>query len=476
MAVANGRRRVVVTGLGLVTPLGVGVDAVWRALLGRATGVSRLGAPFDGLPCAVGACVPRGTGGAAAGTFDEREWVEPSHARAVAPFAAFALAAAHQALADAHFATGAALPRAASERCGVAFGSGIGSMQDIVDAASAMAARGHRRVSPFFVPRALVNMAAGQIALRHALRGPCHSAATACATGAHSVGDAFRMIAHGDADLVVAGASEAAITPLAIAGFCRLSALSTAFNHEPERASRPFDRSRDGFVMGEGSGALVLESLEHALARGVGAVRADALGGGGGGAVAGGGAGRVYAELVGYGMSCDAHHITSPPPDGDGALRCMRAALADAHMSPSTVDYVSAHATSTPVGDEIELRALAALFGDGGDSGGTGAQPGARTPAAVSSTKGATGHLLGAAGAIEAVFAVLAAHGRVAPPGVNLDDADVPAGVREGLFELIVEPRALGGGPGGTAPVVTVSNSFGFGGTNASLVFRSLCE
>lgn len=227
-----------VTGLGLVTPVGVGVEGVWRALLGKAVGVSALGPAFAGLPCAVAAAVPR----AGAGAFDERAWVDASQARSVAPFAAFALAAAGQALADACFATGDALPRRAGERCGVAFGSGIGSMQDIVDAAAALAARGHRRVSPFFVPRALVNMAAGQIALRHGLRGPCHSAATACATGAHSVGDAFRMIRYGDADLVVAGASEAAITPLAIAGFCRLSALSTAYNATPERASRPFDR------------------------------------------------------------------------------------------------------------------------------------------------------------------------------------------------------------------------------------------
>lgn len=245
MATRVGRKRVVVTGLGLVTPLGVGVERVWRALLGKEVGISRLGAAFDGLPCAVAAAVPRAgadAGARGAHGFDERAWVDASQARSVAPFTAFALAAAQQALADARFATGPELSRAASERCGVAFGSGIGSMQDIVDAAGAMAARGHRRVSPFFVPRALVNMAAGQIALRHGLRGPCHSAATACATGAHSIGDAYRMIMYGDADLVVAGASEAAITPLAIAGFCRLAALSTAFNDAPERASRPFDR------------------------------------------------------------------------------------------------------------------------------------------------------------------------------------------------------------------------------------------
>ncbi|KAJ1629662.1 thiolase-like protein [Pavlovales sp. CCMP2436] len=341
-------------------------------------------------------------------------------------------------------------------------------MQDIVDAAAALAGRGYRRISPFFVPRALVNMAAGQIALRHGLRGPCHSAATACATGAHSVGDAFRMIAYGDADLMVAGASEAAITPLAIAGFCRLSALSTGCNENPERASRPFDRNRDGFVMGEGSAALVLESLDHALARGAGGLR-----GGGGDGEGDVDAGRVYAELVGYGQSCDAHHITSPPADGDGALRCMRAALADARLAPAALDYISAHATSTSIGDEIELRAIVELMR-------TSAEPeqtsGRRVT--VSSTKGATGHLLGAAGALEAAFAALAAHRRIAPPGVNLD---MPAEVEGALdaLDLNVEPRDLGGGAAGAAEqraVVTMSNSFGFGGTNASLVFRSFHE
>jgi 3-oxoacyl-[acyl-carrier-protein] synthase II len=415
-------KRVVVTGLGMVSPLACGVEATWRRLLAGESGLARVES-FDvsDLPCQIAGQVPRG---AARDAFDPDEWMEPKEQRRVDDFIVFGVAAATQALRDAEWA-----PKTYEEEIetGVLIGSGIGGLEGIGETAIVLRDKGPRKVSPFFVPGRLINLVSGQVSIMHRLKGPNHSVVTACSTGAHAIGDAARLIALGDANVMVAGGAESAVNRLGLAGFAACRALSTGFNDRPEQGSRPYDRDRDGFVMGEGAGCVVLEEREHARARGV----------------------RIYAEVVGYGLSGDAYHITSPAPDGDGAYRAMSAALKRAGMTPSDLDYVNAHGTSTPVGDEIELRAVERLLGD------------AATTTTMSSTKSATGHLLGAAGAVEAIFSILAIRDGIAPPTLNLDNPSVETAID--LTPHIARKRRID---------VALSNSFGFGGTNASLIFR----
>jgi len=416
-------RRVVVTGLGMVTPLACGVDATWRRLVAGESGASRVG-NFDvsDLPCQIAAQVPRG---GAPGAFNPDDWMEPKEQRRVDDFIIYGMSAATQALRDAGWA-----PKTYDEEIetGVLFGSGIGGLGGIYDASVTLHEKGPRRISPFFIPGRLINLAGGQISIANNLKGPNHAVVTACSTGAHAIGDAGRLIALGDANVMVAGGAESAVNRLSLAGFCACRALSTGFNDRPTQASRPYDRDRDGFVMGEGAGCVVLEDLEHAMARGA----------------------RIYAELVGYGLSGDAYHITSPAPDGDGAYRAMSKALKRAGLSASEIDYVNAHGTSTPIGDEIELRAVERLLGNSA----------AKTT--MSSTKSSIGHLLGAAGAVEAIFSILAIRDQLAPPTINLDNPAVETAID-------LAPHASR-----TRPVhVALSNSFGFGGTNASLIFRA---
>ncbi|MGB3720440.1 MAG: beta-ketoacyl-[acyl-carrier-protein] synthase II [Proteobacteria bacterium] len=416
-------RRVVITGLGLVTPLGCGVEATWSRLLAGHSGARRV-EEFDvsDLSCQIACFVPRGDG--SNGTFNPNDWMEPKEQRKVDDFIVYAMAAADQALADSGFE--AKTPEQ-QERAGVLIGSGIGGLQGIAETAILLQEKGPRRVSPFFIPGRLINLASGQVSIKHKLKGPNHAVVTACSTGAHAIGDAARLIAMGDADVMVAGGTESPICRIAIAGFAACRALSTNFNHEPTRASRPYDKDRDGFVMGEGAGVVVLEELEHAKARGA----------------------RIYAEVIGYGLSGDAYHITAPAEDGDGAYRCMKAALKRAGIDPSAIDYINAHGTSTPMGDEIELAAVERLFGD------------AAAKLSMSSTKSAIGHLLGAAGAVEAIFSVLAIRDNVVPPTLNLDNPSV-----ETPIDLVPHKAR-------ERKVDTVlSNSFGFGGTNASLIMR----
>ena len=350
--------------------------------------------------------------------------MEPKEQRKVDEFVVYSLAAAQQALEDAGWH-----PENYEDQCttGVLFGSGIGGLQGIETASLLMAEKGPRRISPFFIPGRLINLAGGQISIRHQLKGPNHAVVTACSTGAHAIGDASRLVALGDADVMVAGGTESPICRLAIAGFAACRALSTGFNDEPQRASRPYDRDRDGFVMGEGAGCVVVEELEHAKARGA----------------------RIYAEIIGYGLSGDAFHITAPAEDGDGAYRCMQAAIKRAGVAAGDIDYVNAHGTSTPMGDEIELQAVERLF-EGGSAN-----------LSMSSTKSATGHLLGAAGAIEAIFSVLAIRDQVVPPTLNLDNPSVETKID--LVPHTAKERDVR---------IVLSNSFGFGGTNASLVMR----
>ncbi|MCC6982882.1 MAG: beta-ketoacyl-ACP synthase II [Bauldia sp.] len=416
-------RRVVVTGLGMVTPLGCGVDATWSNILAGKSGASRITTfQVDDLSCQVACQIPRGS--YAEGKFNPDEWMEPKDQRKVADFIIYAMAAADQAIADSGWK-----PDNDDDRnvTGVLIGSGIGGLQGIEETSLLLRDRGPRRVSPFFIPGNLINLASGQVSIRHGLKGPNHSVVTACSTGAHAIGDASRMIALGDADVMVAGGAESPVGRLALAGFAACRALSTHFNDRPEQASRPYDRDRDGFVMGEGAGIVVLEELEHARARGA----------------------RIYGEIIGYGMSGDAYHITSPSPEGDGALRCMTMALKRAGLTPSDLDYVNAHGTSTPVGDEIELRAVERLAGN------------AAAKLTMSSTKSATGHLLGAAGAVEAIFSLLAVRDNLAPPTINLDNPSV-----ETPIDLVPHQ------PKQKQIDVVLSNSFGFGGTNASLIFQ----
>ena len=416
-------RRVVITGIGLVTPLACGVEATWSRLIEGRSGAGKI-TQFDAghLACDIACEVPLGDG--SDGTFNADDWMAPKEARKVDRFILFAMAAAQQAIEDAGWTPEAESDR---ERTGVIIGSGIGGLSTIADTSIILRDKGPRRVSPFFIPGSLINLCSGQVSIRYGFKGPNHSVVTACSTGAHAIGDGARMIKYGDADVMVAGGAEAAICELGIAGFAACKALSTGYNDEPERASRPYDKGRDGFVMGEGAGVVVLEEYEHAKARGA----------------------KILAEVAGYGLSGDAYHITSPAPDGDGGFRAMSAALRDAGMSAGDLDYVNAHGTSTPLGDEIELGAVTRMLGDAAGS------------VTMSSTKSAIGHLLGAAGAVEAIFSVLAIRDGIAPPTLNLEDPSVDSAVD--LAPVNAVRRKID---------VALSNSFGFGGTNASLILR----
>ena len=415
-------RRVVVTGLGLISPLASGVEESWRRLLAGDSGAGKI-KHFDASQMAAQiACeIPLGDG--SDGTFNADDWVAPKEQRKIDRFITYAIAAAEQAVRDADWHPE---DPEAQERTGVMIGSGIGGIETIAETAVTLHERGPRRVSPFFIPSSLINLCSGQVSIRFGFKGPNHSVVTACSTGAHAIGDAARLIRYGDADVMVAGGSESPVCAISVAGFAACKALSTGYNDTPEKASRPYDKGRDGFVMGEGSGVVVLEELEHARARGA----------------------KIYGEWLGYGLSGDAYHITAPAPDGDGGYRSMRAALKSAGLEASDIDYVNAHGTSTPMGDEIELRAVERLL-DGVNSGLT-----------MSSTKSSTGHLLGAAGAIEAIFSILAMRDQVAPPTLNLEDPSVETGLD--LAPLAKREREI---------KYVLSNSFGFGGTNASLIF-----
>jgi 3-oxoacyl-[acyl-carrier-protein] synthase II len=417
-------RRVVVTGMGIVSPLGVGVEHVWRRLIEGQSGISAIQS-FDvgDLPAKIAGEVPAGI--RAEGGLDLAEWIPVKDVKKMDRFIQLGMVAAIEAVEDSGW-----LPETEEDRCatGVMIGSGIGGLQSIYDASIQVHEGRVRRLSPFFIPSALINLVSGHVSIRYGFKGPNHSVVTACATGVHAIGDAARLIALGDAEVMVAGGAEAAVCALGIGGFCASRALSTAFNDEPAKASRPWDRDRDGFVMGEGAGVLVLEEYEHARKRGA----------------------RIYAEIGGYGLSGDAHHITAPAEGHEGAFRAMKAALRNGGVEPSEIQYVNAHGTSTPLGDDLELSAVERFFGDD-----------ART-IAMSSTKSATGHLLGAAGAIEAVFSILSIRDGVAPPTLNLDEPSRPS-VIDRVAKVAQERRIR----------VALSNSFGFGGTNASVIFRA---
>jgi 3-oxoacyl-[acyl-carrier-protein] synthase II len=416
-------RRVVVTGLGMVTPLGTGVDTTWKHILEGKSGAGRV-EKFDvsDLPCKIAAQVKRGDG--SNGSFNADQWMQPKEQRKVDDFIIFAMAAATQALKDSGWE-----PTSYEDQTntGVLIGSGIGGIEGIAEASLVLKEKGPRRISPFFIPGRLINLASGYVSIEHGLKGPNHSVVTACSTGAHAIGDAGRLIALGDADVMLAGGTESPINRLSVAGFCSCKALSTAFNDTPEKASRPYDKARDGFVIGEGAGVVVLEEYEHAKARGA----------------------KIYAELIGYGLSGDAFHITAPSQDGDGAKRCMTMAIKRAGIAPAEIDYINAHGTSTPMGDEIELNAVQTIVGN------------AAGRISMSSTKSAIGHLLGAAGAVEAIFSVLAIRDQIAPPTINLDNPSVETPID--LVPHSARKRQID---------TVLSNSFGFGGTNASLVFR----
>ncbi|HXY58117.1 MAG TPA: beta-ketoacyl-ACP synthase II [Methylocystis sp.] len=414
-------RRVVVTGLGLVSPLGCGVEVNWRRLTAGECGFKRIeNFEVSDLPCQIAGQVPRvGEGG-----FNADDWFDPKEQRKVDDFIIFAAAAATQALADAGWK--ADTPEK-QEATGVLIGSGIGGLGGIYETSLILKEKGPRRVSPFFISGRIINLAAGYVSIMHGLRGPNHAVVTACATGTHAIADAARLIALGEAEVMVAGGAESPVNRIGVAGFCACRALSTGFNDRPEAGSRPYDRDRDGFVMGEGAGCVVLETLEHAKARGA----------------------KILAEIVGWGMSGDAHHITAPAPDGDGAYRCMQAALKRAGVSVDEIDYVNAHGTSTPLGDEIELNAVERLLGN------------SEPKLSMSSTKSAIGHLLGAAGAVEAIYTVLALRDQIAPPTRNLDNPSVETAID--LVPHAARRRKID---------LALSNSFGFGGTNASLVLR----
>ncbi|MDG4896215.1 beta-ketoacyl-ACP synthase II [Mesorhizobium sp. WSM4976] len=415
-------RRVVVTGLGLLSPFGMGVEHSWRELLSGRSACRRVTEfEVDDLACKIAHIIPRGDG--SNGTFNPEAVLEPKELRKIGDFILYGIAAADEALADSGWK-----PQTHEDQCatGVLIGSGIGGIDGIAENAMILKDRGPRRISPFFIPGQIINLVSGQVSIRHGLKGPNHAVVTACSTGAHAIGDAARLIMWGDADVMVAGGTEAPITRLSIAGFAACRALSTERNDAPETASRPYDRDRDGFVMGEGAGVVVLEELEHAKARGA----------------------KIYAEVTGYGLTGDAYHITAPAEDGDGAFRCMTAALNRAKLSPADVDYINAHGTST-MADTIELGAVERLVGN------------AASKISMSSTKSSVGHLLGAAGAAEAIFSILAIRDNVAPATINLDNPE-----RETAIDLVPnKPRQR-------QIDVALSNSFGFGGTNASLVFQ----
>lgn len=418
------QRRVVITGLGLVTPLGCGVEVSWSRLLEGRSGAGPITRfKVDDLPARIACDVPRGDG--SDGTFNPDQWVDSKEQRRVDDFITYALVAAQQAVDDSGYR--AETPEQ-QNRAGVLIGSGIGGLDGIEQASILVHEKGPRRLSPFFIPGRLINLSSGYVSIRFGYKGPNHSVVTACSTGAHAIGDAARLIALDDADVMLAGGTESAICRIGIAGFVACRALSTAFNDTPEKASRPYDKDRDGFVMGAGAGVVMLEEYQHAKARGA----------------------KIYAEVKGYGLSGDAHHITAPAEDGDGAYRAMTMALKRAGIGASEVDYINAHGTSTPLGDEIELRAVERVFGN------------AAAKLAMSSTKSSIGHLLGAAGAVEAIFCTLAIRDSIAPPTINLDNPSV-----ESVIDLVPH-RAK------KMPISTVlSNSFGFGGTNASLVLSA---
>jgi 3-oxoacyl-[acyl-carrier-protein] synthase II len=415
-------RRVVVTGLGIVSPVGCGIEPSWQALLAGANGARRIEEfQVDDISAQIACFIPRGSKDE--GKFNPDDWMEPKEQRKVDDFIVYAMAAADQAIADSGIDLGTDEKQ---ERAGVLIGSGIGGLPGIAETSILLKEKGPRRVSPFFIPGRLINLASGYVSIRHKLKGPNHAVVTACSTGAHAIGDASRIVALGDADIMVAGGTESPICRIAMAGFAACRALATAFNDRPQAASRPYDKDRDGFVMGEGSGIVVLEEYEHAKARGA----------------------KIYAEVIGYGMSGDAFHITAPSEDGDGAYRCMRAALKRAEIDASDIDYVNAHGTST-MADTIELGAVERLFGN------------ASGKLSMSSTKSATGHLLGAAGAVEGIFSILAIRDNIVPPTLNLDNPEV-----ETVIDLVPHTAKK-------REVNTVlSNSFGFGGTNASIILR----
>jgi len=415
-------RRVVVTGMGLVTPLGIGIEHNWKSLTAGKSGIGAIQS-FDvsDLPAKIAGSVPRGA--TADNLFHADDWVEPKDQRKMDQFIVFALAAATQAIKDSGWQPS---DEAQQYRTGVMVGSGIGGLDTIAETAVTLQERGPRRVSPFFIPSALINLASGHISIQHGFKGPNHSVVTACSTGAHAIGDAARIIQYDDADVMIAGGAEAAICRLGIAGFAASRALSTNFNEEPTRGSRPFDRDRDGFVMGEGAGIVVLEEYEHARKRGA----------------------KIYGELIGYGMAGDAYHLTAPAEDGSGAFRSMQMALKRAGLGTDQIDYVNAHGTSTPVGDVIEVGAVKRLFGADAYK------------LSMSSTKSAIGHLLGAAGSVEAIYSLLALRDQVAPPTINLENPS--EGCDIDLVPLVAKERRIR---------YVLSNSFGFGGTNASLIF-----
>lgn len=418
-------RRVVVTGLGLVTPLGCGVEATWGNLIAGRSGIRRI-QRFDPseLSCQVAGQVPFGT---EAGQFDIDAWIPPKEQKKSDLFIHFAIAAAAQAIEDSGWKPTFDQDL---ERTGVLVGSGIGGLQIIEETVLQMKETGPRRISPFFIPAALINLASGHISMKYGFRGPNHSVVTACSTGAHAIGDATRLIQHGDADVMIAGSSEAAICPIGVAGFAAARALCTTFNDMPEKASRPWDKSRAGFVMGEGAGIVVLEEYEHAKKRSA----------------------KIYAEIAGYGLSGDAYHITAPHPEGRGGKAAMHAALNDAKMNPEDIDYINAHGTSTPVGDMIELKGVRSLFGA------------AIEKLSMSSTKSAIAHLLGGAGSVEAIFSILSIVHGIVPPTLNLDDAEEDA---KGMDLVPYKARERN-------VQAALSNSFGFGGTNATLIVKKV--
>jgi|SRR5579885_557121 len=418
-------RRVVITGLGLVTPLACGVDATWSRLLAGRSGARPITSfRVDDMPARIACTLPRGDGTDA--TFNPDQWVDPKEQRRVDQFIVYGLAAAQQAVTDSGYE-----PKTEEQRwrTGVLIGSGIGGLEGIDEGAILVHEKGPRRLTPFFIPGSLINLVSGYASIRFGYKGPNHAVVTACATGAHAIGDAARLIALDDADVMLAGGTEAAICRLGMAGFAACRALSTGFNDTPEKASRPWDRDRDGFVMGEGAGMVILEEYEHAKARGA----------------------KIYAEVAGYGLSGDAYHITAPAEDGNGGFRAMQMALKRANLTPSDIDYINAHGTSTPLGDEIELHAVERMLGN------------ATGKVSMSSTKSSIGHLLGAAGAVEAIFCALAIRDQVVPPTLNLDNPSAET-------EIDLVPHKARKREVRTA----MSNSFGFGGTNASLILTAV--
>ncbi|MCA0432650.1 MAG: beta-ketoacyl-ACP synthase II [Proteobacteria bacterium] len=416
-------RRVVVTGLGIVSPLGTGIETTWSRMLAGESGAGPI-TRFDASDLSSRIAFEVKEGDGSNGTLKRDDWIDPKDQRRYDDFIQFALVAAKQAMKDSGYE---AKTEEQQYRSGVLVGSGIGGLTGIQDTTLLMKEKGPRRVSPFFIPGSLINLASGLISINFGLKGPNHAVVTACSTGSHAIGDAARIISVGDADVMVAGGAESAICRIGIAGFIACKALSSNFNDTPEKASRPYDKDRDGFVMGEGAGIVVLEEYEHAKARGA----------------------KMYAEVIGYGMSGDAYHITAPSEDGNGAYRCMQAALKRAGISVSDIDYVNAHGTSTPLGDEIELRAVERLVGNNA------------AKLAMSSTKSSVGHLLGAAGAVEAIFSILAMRDNICPPTLNLENPSVETAVD--LVPKVAKKKEIN---------TVLSNSFGFGGTNASLILR----